>query len=807
MTPRPAIRVRGARQNNLKGVDLDLPLGELHVVTGVSGSGKSSLAFDTVHGEGQRRYVETFSSYARQFLDRMDKPRFDEGGGIDGIPPSIAIDQTNPVRTSRSTVGTMTELNDHLKLLFARAAVLHCQGCGAPVRRDTPRSIMNSIRDAHLERIMVTFDVPVPESFSPAEIVGLLAGQGYTRVHREHLDRIEVIADRLRLDSGSSDSRARAVEAIERALNAGRGRLTVYLLDAQRRARSPRRFSTTLHCAGCDIEYREPLPSMFSFNSPLGACETCRGFGRTMGIDYGLVVPDESKTLGEGAIRPWLSKSYRQCQRDLVRYARRSGVALDRPWRELDDATREWVLEGEADFDEDGWYGVRRFFDWLETKSYRMHIRVLLSRYRSYRECPACRGARLKHQALLWRVGTGADARKALGREAAHRPPDASLDAAAFTKQPGLCIHDVMRLPLARCRRFFDELRLRAPLDDAAELLLAEIRGRLGYLVEVGLGYLTLDRQSRTLSGGEVQRINLTTALGTSLVNTLFVLDEPSIGLHARDIARIVSVLHKLREAGNTLLVVEHDPQVMLAADRIVDMGPGPGERGGEIVFRGSPSALLRSRRSLTAAWLRGERRIETRAPAPTTAPCGTHRDSGRSRSQSRRHRRRHSAPALRLRDWRQRLGQVHPGRRGAVPRRVQTARARRRGAGRTPDDPRARIAGRRRARRPGAHRQDHPLEPRELRRRAGRDPEAFRGRTDRDRARIHRGNVQLQLRQRALPELRRERLRARRDAVPERRVPALPRLRRPPLSKRSARREDPPDERCRRRDGNRQSR
>ena len=617
MTARPAIRVRGARQNNLKGVDFDLPLGELHVVTGVSGSGKSSLAFDTVYSEGQRRYVETFSSYARQFLDRMDKPRFDESGGIDGIPPSIAIDQTNPVRTSRSTVGTMTELNDHLKLLFARAAGLHCGGCGAPVRRDTPQSIIGAIRDAGLDRIMITFDVPVPESFAPSEIVGLLAGQGYTRVHRAQPDRIEVIADRLRLSSGDgSDGRARAVEAIESALKAGRGRLTVYRIDGRRRARTPRRFSTTLHCAACDIEYREPVPSMFSFNSPLGACETCRGFGRTMGIDYGLVVSDESKTLGEGAIRPWLSKSYRQCQRDLVRWARRRGVELDRPWRDLDEATREWVLEGEAEFDEEGWYGVRRFFDWLETKSYRMHIRVLLSRYRSYRECPDCRGARLKPQSLLWRLGTRTDARRALGEVPAHRPPDATLDAGAFAKQPGLCIHDVMRLPLERCRRFFDELRLRAPLDDATELLLAEIRGRLGYLVEVGLGYLTLDRQSRTLSGGEVQRINLTTALGTSLVNTLFVLDEPSIGLHARDIARIVSVLHKLREAGNTLLVVEHDPQVMLAADRIVDMGPGPGERGGEIVFRGTPRALLRSRRSLTAAWLRGERRIEARAPA-----------------------------------------------------------------------------------------------------------------------------------------------------------------------------------------------
>ena len=725
MPSRPAIRIRGARQNNLKGFDLDLPLGELHVVTGVSGSGKSSLAFDTVYSEGQRRYVETFSSYARQFLDRMDKPRVD---AIDGIPPAIAIDQTNLVRTSRSTVGTMTELNDHLKLLFARAAVLHCRGCGEPVRRDTPGSILDALRAAGLDRVMVTFEVAVPEGSSPAGLVELLASQGYTRVHRERPDRIEVIQDRFRLGDGESSARvegvrsggrarsggrgrsgesgrsggrtrsgkqgdsgggahsggnahsggsvrasesarfggqtrpgrqapngegapsgdgarsgestrreertprpghARAAEAIEGALKAGRGRLTVYRLDMQRRARSPRRFSTALHCARCDVEYREPTPSTFSFNSPLGACETCRGFGRTMGIDYGLVVPDESKTLCEGAVRPWQSQSYRQCQRDLLRYARRRGVALDRPWRALDAATRAWVLEGEADFDEGRWYGVRRFFDWLETKSYRMHVRVLLSRYRTYRECPACRGARLKPEALLWRVGARTEARRALGRTPAHRPPEATLDDRAFAGQPGLCIHDVMRLPLDRCRAFFDRLRLRAPLDEATGLLLAEIRARLGYLVDVGLGYLTLDRQSRTLSGGEVQRINLTTALGTSLVNTLFVLDEPSIGLHARDVARIVSVLHKLRAAGNTLLVVEHDPQIMRAADRIIDLGPGPGEQGGEVVFQGTPRALLRSRRSLTAAWLRGERRIAPRAratsmPATVPGPAGS---------------------------------------------------------------------------------------------------------------------------------------------------------------------------------------
>ena len=732
----------------------------------------------------------------------MDKPRFDDGGGIDGIPPSIAIDQTNPVRTSRSTVGTMTELNDHLKLLFARAATLHCRGCGAPVRRDTPQSIMSAIRDAGLDRIMVTFDIAIPAGFTSAEIVGLLAGQGYTRVHREHPERIEVIADRLRLSpdnrpdalaGSSSDNRARAVEAIESALKAGRGRLTVYRLDAQRRARSPQRFSTTLHCAGCDIEYREPVPSMFSFNSPLGACEACRGFGRTMGIDYGLVVPDESKTLREGAIRPWQSESYKQCQRDLVRYARRSGIALDRAWRELDDATREWVLEGEAEFDEDGWYGVRRFFDWLETKSYRMHIRVLLSRYRTYRRCPACRGARLKAQALLWRIGTRADARKALGGDAAHRPPDATLDAHAFAQQPGLCIHDVMRLPLDRCRKFFEELRLRAPLDDATDLLLGEIRGRLAYLVDVGLGYLTLDRQSRTLSGGEVQRINLTTALGTSLVNTLFVLDEPSIGLHARDIARIVSVLHKLRDAGNTLLVVEHDPQIMLAADRIIDMGPGPGERGGEIVFHGTPRALLRSRRSLTAAWLRGERRIEPRAPVSSAA----HPERIEIRG-ARAHNLADADVDILLRRFVCVTGVSGSGKSTLAVDVLYRAACKQFG---------------RPVEAPGEHRTIRGLEALDdvvlvdqspIGKTTRSNPASYVGALDAIRKRfaaepiaIERGytagDVQLQLRQRALPGLRGQRLRARRDAVPERRVPALPRLRRPPLSQRRARREDPP--------------
>ncbi|MGD8643533.1 MAG: excinuclease ABC subunit UvrA [Chromatiales bacterium] len=601
------IQILGARQNNLKNLDLRLPLGELIVVTGVSGSGKSSLAFDTVYSEGQRRYVETFSPYARQFLDRMDKPAADR---ITGIPPAIAIDQTNPVRTSRSTVGTMTELNDHLKLLFARAAGLHCRRCGNAVRRDTPDSIWTQLRARIPDpetRVLIVFPIEVPENFSAAEVRGFLEQQGYTRLHRSEGRHLEVIQDGVRL---RPQARGRIIEALEAALVHGQGHALVYPLDAERRAGPPLAFSSRLHCASCDIDYSEPTPNSFSFNSPAGACETCRGFGRTMGIDYRLVVPDESKTLADGAVRPWQTQSYRECQDDLMRFARRRGIPTDRPWRRMTAEQRRWVLDGEGDWDDGVWYGARRFFDWLETKSYKMHIRVLLSKYRSYDTCPSCDGARLKPDALLWRLGTRQDADRVLDPGERMRPPESRIPAKRLRGLPGLTLHDVMLLPIERCRRFFDELHLPAPLDQATDLLLSEIRSRLSYLCEVGLGYLTLDRQSRTLSGGEVQRINLTTALGTSLVNTLFVLDEPSIGLHPRDMGRVIKVLQQLRDAGNSLLVVEHDPQVMLAADRILDLGPGPGERGGEIVFFGTTPRLLRSRRSRTAAYLTGRLRV-----------------------------------------------------------------------------------------------------------------------------------------------------------------------------------------------------
>ncbi|WP_415257810.1 excinuclease ABC subunit UvrA [Thauera phenylacetica] len=664
-----AIRIRGARQNNLRNLSLDLPLNRLTVVTGVSGSGKSSLVFDTLYAEGQRRYVETFSPYARQFLDRMDKPQVDR---IEGVPPAIAIDQTNPVRTSRSTVGTMTELADHFKLLYARAAHLHCRCCGKPVRRDSAVSIATDLRARAVAagdpRLVVCFPVTVPSSFSEAEVTGLLAAQGYTRIQErlagagaEGQDVLQVVQDRFRASNAED---ARLAEALEAALQRGHGRLAVYASGEGVKAAATEgtpgeavwRYSSGLHCADCDIHYSGATPGLFSFNSPIGACETCRGFGRVIGVDFGLVVPDESKTLAEGAVKPWQTESYRECQSDLEKMAKKVGVAMDIPVRDLPPEHRQWLFEGDPkwkNWDSSWpryWYGVRHFFDWLETKAYKMHIRVLLSRYRSYTECPACHGARLKPDALLWRLPTsGQGCRSGGSREqdvddgrafgaavfaAAAAPtggaPSAREDGkvgvanaagGAVAGSSGLPIHELMALPVDRIREAIAALALPGVADEATELVLGEIRSRLTYLADVGLGYLTLDRQSRTLSGGEVQRINLTTALGTSLVNTLFVLDEPSIGLHPRDIGRILGVMTRLRDAGNTLVVVEHDPQVMVAADELLEIGPGPGERGGDIVARGTPAEIAANPDSVTGPWLAGKKRIDVdRPPRPVEA-------------------------------------------------------------------------------------------------------------------------------------------------------------------------------------------
>ena len=597
------ILIENAQQNNLKNINLKLPHGELVVVTGVSGSGKSTLAFDTIYAEGQRRYVETFSPYARQFLDRMDKPQVDR---IEGIPPAIAIDQTNPVRTSRSTVGTMTELNDHIKLLFARSANLFCGNCGKAVHRDSAHTIAQSYLRADAAsttRIMVTFQVPVPDNFTQDEIQNWLGRQGYTRIHKKYQQTLEVIQDRVRT---SDDNRARFIEAIEAALRYGQGRIKLYTLNNERKATKPRKFSTALQCAHCAIGYREPLPSSFSFNSPIGACDTCRGFGRIMGIDYRLVIPDENISLKEGAVKVFQSKTNALCQRDMQREARKQKIPLDKPYARLTKKQQHWVIFGDGKSTRQHWYGIAGFFKWLEGRAYKMHVRVMLSKYRSYDECPACGGARLKSESLNWRIGTLDNARAVMEVANRFQPTDSSLSQRQAKRLPGLNIVDVLRLSLNHTLQFVQE-QIADNLDEATSLVLKEMQSRLAYLNDVGLGYLTLDRQSRTLSGGEVQRINLTTALGTSLVNTLFVLDEPSIGLHARDMDRVIRILKRLRDAGNTLIVVEHDPQLMLAADRIIDLGPGPGVAGGQVVFNGTPRKLLQRKRSLTAQYLTGQ--------------------------------------------------------------------------------------------------------------------------------------------------------------------------------------------------------
>ncbi|MFT3718063.1 excinuclease ABC subunit UvrA [Pseudorhodoferax sp.] len=624
--PHGTIRIRGARQHNLKNLDLDIRTGELTVVTGPSGSGKSSLVFDTLYAEGQRRYVETFSAYARQFLDRMDKPAVDR---VEGVPPAIAIDQTNPVRSSRSTVGTMTELNDHLKLLFARAGRLFDRVTAQPVRHDSPDSIYAELQRRAAEqgdpRLVLTFPVELPANTSGEQVAEWLAASGFTRVQAERevatpaapRKLLDVTADRLRLGSAE---RVRVVEAIETCLKRGAGRLNVYALAADGEA-APAiwRFSTGLHCPDSDLRYADPIPSMFSFNSPAGACETCRGFGRVIGVDWNLVIPNDRLTLRGGAVKPMQTPAWQECQDDLMRHAEAAGIPRDTPWNRLTPEQQHWVLHGSPHWNgkwNQQWYGVKRFFEYLESKAYKMHIRVLLSKYRSYTPCGTCGGARLKAESLLWRLGGREDADAVLVPSARFMPRGVEWTRAQLEALPGLCLHDLMLLPIERLARFFDRISAAQPGGSdgeaqALKLLFEEITTRLRYLQDVGIGYLTLDRQSRTLSGGEVQRINLTTALGTSLVNTLFVLDEPSIGLHPRDMHRIIEAMQRLRDAGNTLVVVEHDPAVMFAADRMIDMGPGPGARGGRIVFDGT-TAQLRHADTLTGQYLGGRWQIGT---------------------------------------------------------------------------------------------------------------------------------------------------------------------------------------------------
>jgi excinuclease ABC subunit A len=573
---RGLIKLKNVRQHNLKALDLELPVGRWVTVTGVSGSGKSTLAMDVLYAEGQRRYVETFSPYARQFLERMDRPQLDE---VTGIPPSLAIEGSHPVRTSRSTVGTMTELNDFLKLLFARMALPVCPNCHLEIRRNTPESIWEESRNWPREGFwIILFGLPV-QGRDPKELRSGLLRMGFLRLFSNGQTlpveqwepgpqerEIHVVVDRF---PASSSDRGRFVDSMEAAFRYGKGWASTTLPDGR-----TLQWSNQWKCSGCGLEIKEPVPNLFSFNSPVGACPTCRGFGRVIDIDPDLVIPEPWRTIRQGAVKPFSMPAARHEFRDLIRFCTRHSIPLDVPWSELPEEARMGILDGR-----DGYYGVKGFFKWLEEKSYRMHVRVFLSRFRAYRMCPVCKGARLRPEALQWQL---------MGRTL-----------------PELC-----SMPVETLTQFFSDLESRTEFHPVSQMLLSEIRTRLSYLEEVGLGYLTLERPSRTLSGGEVERVLLTRALGSRLVNTLFVLDEPSIGLHPRDTERLARAIRRLVGQGNTAVVVEHDPSLIRSADLVLDLGPGAGARGGRLLYMGPPSGLMAVEDSPTALYLSGKRTI-----------------------------------------------------------------------------------------------------------------------------------------------------------------------------------------------------
>ncbi len=624
-----AIVVRGARTHNLKNIDVTLPTGKLIIVTGVSGSGKSSLAFDSIYAEGQRRYVESLSAYARQFLERMEKPDVDR---IEGIAPAIAIRQKNSIRNPRSTVGTTTEIHDYMRLLFARVGRTYCRNCDRVVVRDTAEVVASQLSDLGSgTRLVLGFDLPIIDTgglSTPAQDVDELSERGedtetesapaagsaarasavkaaIDTLRRRGFGRLlvdgvalsfddvdvkalaakpvlQVVVDRVQL--GADDERKRLTDAIESAYREGGGAAWVLQLAHGEHGEHLHLFSERFECRICGITYEDPQPRLFSFNNPFGACPTCHGFGNIVELDMALVVPDASKSIAENAIEPWSKPHYRTQLAELKRAAKKSKLRLDVPWSELTDAEKHFVVEGNADFD-----GVRGFFRLLEKKKYKVHVRVFLSRYRGYLTCPDCVGSRLRKEARDVRVS------------------DRTIDR-------------VSSLTVREAQQFFAGLELTPKETTIADKILKEIKRRLLFLADVGLDYLSLDRLSSTLSGGEAQRINLATSLGSALVGTLYVLDEPSIGLHSRDNLRLIDILRQLRDQGNTVIVVEHDADMIKVADHIVDLGLGAGEQGGRVVFSGTLDQLMQEPRSLTSKYLRRELAI----PVPTTRRKGS---------------------------------------------------------------------------------------------------------------------------------------------------------------------------------------
>jgi len=577
------IRVVGARTHNLKNISTQIPHRRLTVVTGVSGSGKSSLAFDTLYAEGQMRYVESMSAYSRQFLERMARPDVEE---VSGILPAIALEQKNSVKNARSTIGTATEINDYLRLLFANAGVVICPECDKPVERFTvERAVEELARLPQDTRVTVTAEVGAEGMSTLASLKAELQRGGFTRVlvgdevrrlDDVHLDdlqrpgggtepasgpRLEVVVDRFVY---RDDGRSRAAEALETAFKLGAGRATVRPEGGE-----PLRFDTRFNCESCGREFCELEPELFSFNSAMGACSTCEGFGRVSGLDASKIIPDPMLSLAAGAVAPWRTPAYRELQRHLRRACRRQEINVDAPYKDLSDEAKRFVWEGDDEFP-----GIRGFFEWLETKRYKVHVRVMIARYRGYTTCPTCGGRRLRPEALCVLVG-------------------------------GKTVADVSAMCVKDLRPFFDRLDLGGERGERTHILLDEIRSRLRYLDDVGLGYLTLGRQTRTLSGGEAQRINLASALGSSLTSTLYVLDEPTVGLHPRDSHRLLEILHQLLGKGNTVVVVEHDPEIIRGAHHVLDLGPGAGEAGGHVVFEGPFDRLVDDDRSITGRALR----------------------------------------------------------------------------------------------------------------------------------------------------------------------------------------------------------